>query len=649
GNAVLRVADDRGNMLGKAAGVSVALAAGDQAAGAGEQSISLSSARELADTIGTATALFRGHEFHDDLVIKTASGTTVESRPGRLHSAKIRLNGNRRQRAAVVFVLDCSFSMRQEMLFEGADARVPRLEVAKAALGRMLNALAARGDARVGVILYGHRIGWSTKEQNQLLTQTSYAGRIPEGLKPYEDVETVLPLGRFDAVAAAGVIERLDRVKPWGESPLYLALTQALQEFKDDDLDAQRSVVVITDGLNYQFNPRSEKAKAARDVLAADSLRGIPLHIVGFGIQPEEERQTQREFGQLAGETGGHFVNVAEAASLAESLEDILQARQYAVSTAAGKTQRARIGSAVEIEWADDGPQECLVSIDALSEPVEVAGGEALELFVSQDGQKIVSAVYDAGSPVFAALVGGPPRDPKGIRLGVHQPSREGSTVIFDLSLQHLQQHFVSRPREVWAEISPVLPDNRPAANLKYVFYDPEFVPRTAVPVLRAAARNWPKAARRARIDFWCKWSATEPSRLVAFADAPDGNQAAQSGTLEAIPGFKYQMRTRPGAPWRVDFIEIYPSDAAGATMLKIDVAGRVQPTRILRQFDDVNHFATHSFLFDDPAPELIRSTDSIRIVTRRRMFDDAQRLEILVSIEVPEQADTIPSFPPAN
>lgn len=311
---------------------------------------------------------------------------------------------------------------------------------------------------------------------------------------------------------------------------------------------------------------------------------------------------------------------------------------------------KATIGSAIDVQWESDDPQTLVVSQDALSEPVELAGGEAVELFVSQDGQSLISAAYDAGAPIFGTLLGGLPRDPQGLRVGAHQPVREGNTVTFDLSLQSAQQRFVSRPREVWIEITPILADNRPAANLKYVFYDPEFVPQTPVPVLRNAARNWPKSARRARIDFWCKWSATEPTRLIPLADLGDGNQPASTpATLDGIPGLQYQVRSQAGAVARFDFIETYAADTAGGTMIKVDIAGSVLPTRTLHQFDEANHFATHSFLFDGVSSELLRAADSIRVISRRRMLDDALHLELPISIEVPEKADVVPSLPPAN
>jgi Mg-chelatase subunit ChlD len=668
GLAMLRIADQSGNLLGpvvdfpiqgtalpriQAPGQAPEQAPDEPPATSGdskpqELKLPLGSIRhELTDTIGAATAIFRGHEFRDDLVIKTAAGTTVEARPRTIRNARIRLNGNKRQRASVVFVLDCSASMRKGMPFESTNEIVPRMEVAKAALVRMMTALAARGDARVGVLLYGHRVGWSTKEPNQLLTQATWGGTLPEGLKPYEDVETILPLGRFDSIAAAKVAQRLEKVKPWGETPLYLSLIQALREFKDDDPDAQQSVVVITDGVNYQFNPRPEMAKTAQDVLAADATRRIPLHIVGFGIEANETQQAQRDFSRLASETGGQYVSVSEAAALANTLEDILQRRPYSVVSPLGRTVKAPIGTAIDLSWELDDPQDYTVAVDALSEPVELTGGEAIELFISQDGQSLISAAYDAGAPRFAALVGGSPRDPRGVRLGVHQPLREGTTVTFDLSLQQEQQRFVRRPREVWIEITPILGDNRPAASRKYVIYDPEFVPQTPVPVLRAIAHSWPKEARRSRIDFWCKWTATEPSLVIPCTQLTEPGRGDPAGaTLGGIPGMKYQVRERPGTPLRIDFIETYAADVSGETMVKVDIAGPVAPSRILHQFDAANHFATHSFLFDNARDSGLVSSASIRVISRRRMLDDAWHIEVPVLIEVPSQSDTLPVIP---
>ena len=598
-------------------------------------------------TGGAVSAFFRGHEFRDNLVIKIAAGTMVESRPVRSRSARVRLNGDKRKRASVVFVLDCSASMQKGMPFESSTGIVPRMDIAKAALIRMLNTLATRSDARVGVLLYGHRVGWSTKEPNQLMTQPAFGAMVPESLKPYEDVETLLPLGRFDAVVSSRVAQQLEKVKPWGETPLYLSLIQALLEFKDDDEDAQQSVVVITDGVNYQFNPSPEMAKSVQDVLNAEGSRRIPLHIVGFGIQANEAPEAQREFGRLARATGGQYVSVSEAAMLAETLEGILQRQPYTTVSPSGGTSKADIGTSIELNWESDAPQRYEVKFDSAYQEIELTGGEAVELFLSQDGRSMLSAPYTVGAPTFSPLVGGSEHDPAGVRIGVHMPVYEGTTVTFDLSLQDEQQRFVSRPREVWIEITPVLDGPRTSSFQKYIFYDPEFVSNKPVPVIRATALGWPKEASRARIDFWCKWTTTELSHKIAFSELLDPDLPPKlDETLDGIPELKYQIKRRQSAPVRIDFIETYSSKVGGGTMLKVDILGPFPPSETRHQFDEANRFSSHSFLFENVPEDLLSLSNSIRIVSRRRMLDDALHPDVPLLIDVRAQPDTVTTSP---
>ncbi len=648
GTGMLRIEDQNGVLLGSTVEFQTGVTDAAVVSKPNVLQVALENAHgQLTDTIGSATAIFRGHEFRDDLVIKTAAGTNIESQPLRMRSARVRLNGNKRQKASVIFVLDCSASMQKGMPFESPASIVSRMEIAKAALLQMLSGLATRGDARVGVVLYGHRVGWSTKEPNQLMTQPVLASTLPEGLKPYEDVETILPLGRFDSITLTRVAQQLEKVKPWGETPLYLSLTQALLEFKEGEEDVQRSVVVITDGVNYQFNPRLEMAKTAQDVLNAEGSRRIPLHIVGFGIQANEAQEAQREFSQLARATGGQYVSVSEASFLEATLEGILQRQHYSTIAPSGSASKASLGISTELNWESDDPQSYTVTFDSVSQKLDLTGGEAVELFLSQDGQSMLSAGYDVGSPIFSPLVSGSRQEPSGIRLGVHFPAYEGTTVKFDFSLQHEQQQFVSRPREVWIEITPVFNNSQPNSIQKYVFYDPEFVPNKPVPLIRATALGWPKDASRARIEFWCKWTSTESSHKIAFSDLPDpGVPKSPSLSLDGIPELKYQVRRRQGEPTRVDFIETYSSNVSGGTMLKVDIVGPIPPSRTFHQFDEANRFSAHSFLFDHISESLFHSSNSIRIVSRRRTLDSALHLDTPLLIDVRAQPSTIITTP---
>ena len=220
----------------------------------------------------------------------------------------------------------------------------------------MLERLAQRDNSRVGIRFYGHRVGWNTAQSNQLMRQSKYGRPISPDLRPYEDVELVLPLGRFDSVAAGTVSDLLRTVQPWGETPLYLAIIQALRDFDADDEGTERSVVVITDGVNYQFNPSADLSRNRQDVIDAWNRARIPIHIVGFGISAAESDEAQQEFGNLAETTKGSYVPATNAASLMRTLEALIGSSVFTVSDAQeNEVGQSSIGSTVTV---DPGPVE---------------------------------------------------------------------------------------------------------------------------------------------------------------------------------------------------------------------------------------------------------------------------------------------------
>ena len=219
--------------------------------------------------------IFRGHEFSSPFLMHGLTGQVVDYVPHTYGPPRVTLYGDQRQRLSVVFVLDCSASMDRPILVESiSEDELPRLELAKSALATMLRELASRGDARVGVRFFGQRLGWSTSKPVRVLTQTNYEGRIPSDISPSNDIETILTLGRFDSVDAGTVIRKMESVEPWGQSPLYRSLAESLRDFSADDEDTRRSIVVITDGCNYQFSPsdgesRDLPADTYADVISA--------------------------------------------------------------------------------------------------------------------------------------------------------------------------------------------------------------------------------------------------------------------------------------------------------------------------------------------------------------------------------------------
>lgn len=186
-----------------------------------------------------AKTMFRGHEFVHPFVINRLSGPIVDYQPHTYGASTISLLGQRRKRVSSMFVLDCSQSMDQPLSGEStAEVGPSKLELAKSALVTMLDELSRQDGARVGVILLGHRVAWTRSEPPKLSQAPSATVSLPQDLMPSQDVETILPLGRFDA---GSVLQRLDSVSPWGQTPLNLALIEAMRAFRADDPDTEKN------------------------------------------------------------------------------------------------------------------------------------------------------------------------------------------------------------------------------------------------------------------------------------------------------------------------------------------------------------------------------------------------------------------------
>ena len=157
-----------------------------------------------------AVALLRTNAFTTPFLLRETGGARIDFKPYHYGPPTVTLAGRSRKRASIIFILDCSNSMTEltDMEGPGGVQRIPRIEAAKIALHDMLSQLAAEGDARVGVMFYGHRVGWNLKKPDQMLRQTDYARPIPDDLRPERR--------RRDGAAAWAVRFRRGR---WGVRP----------------------------------------------------------------------------------------------------------------------------------------------------------------------------------------------------------------------------------------------------------------------------------------------------------------------------------------------------------------------------------------------------------------------------------------------
>ena len=550
-----------------------------------------------------AVALLRGNRFSTNFLLRPTGGVKIDVEPFHYGLPQVTLGGRSRRRASIIFILDCSNSMSEPTDMEGPEGeqKIPRIEAAKIALKQMLSGLADEGDARVGVIFYGHRVGWNLAKPDQILQQNDYARPIPDDLRPSEDVELVLPLGRFDQVVAGGVFDLMKTLKPWGETPLYLSLVDAIGEFAHDEPGTEKTIVVITDGLNYQFN--SPNPKTRDNVITAMGDHKIPIEIVGFGISDTEAAAAAKEFNALAQETGGSYVPVSSGTGLVHSLESLLGPKGYEVTDASGGViGHAAVGTGVTIRPKPAGLKTYNVSLPPLSTMVELAGGERAELTISADGRSIQAVGYEHGQPQFGTLIAGDRGPPTEWLLGVHRPIRTADGASFPISVQRADHQFSPRMAEAWIEITP-RGDDPHAVSPTYIFYDANWEPGMPAPVLKLMAENWPVAAKQADVRGWLKQQRTPPDWVVKLADVVNRVPTSGSGaTLAGLPGVTYQVRAQrgenPGDPYRVGVIERFADDTAGPGSLKVEIYP--QPAQIQHRFDPQNHLATDTFDLDE-------------------------------------------------
>lgn len=589
--------------------------------------------------------LYRGNLFDAPLMMNDPTGPTVEFTPPGQSPTTLTLRSTHRQSLSVVFVLDCSASMAAGASSEGFGEASTRLDLARESLSRMLAELATRPNTRVGVVFYGHRVGWRKVEAEdgqsrfQRSVQRDYARAIPDSVMPYNDIEVVEPLGRFDGAVSGEVETMLESLRPWGETPLYLAIDEALRQFSEADATAERSVIVITDGLNEQSNPSPAARKSPADVLATWERRKAAIEIIGFGLSAGDAGRAADEFGRLADATGGSYESATRATDLIAALERRIGPGVFRVRPSdGGDGISSPIGQSVDLSELAALPSEFVVSLDGQQAQVRAEGGEALDLIAGETGP-ILSTRYLAGSPQFVPLIAGESAKRSGHLLGLHRPLRTPDGVTFEFSLQHEDQTFHARPKDLWIEVTPVGTDDL-STTAPYIFFHDQFVPRTAVPVVRWTAANWPADATRARVRFWCRDSAVEPAEVVALTDLLNARVATSFPTIENVEFEAFSIDEADGV--RIDVVERHTDGSPGVGRLAVTCAGPITPRQYVHRFDASHGVVLHVLRFDaaDVRDALDRLTLSIS--TRDAIEQGGLRLDAPAVVDVSQESDLL-------
>lgn len=477
-----------------------------------------------------AVLRFRGHEFRSPFTLRGPRrvATTVVTAPPRLDTEVV-VQGDSRQQAYVMFVLDCSGSM------QGG-----RMETAKAALKEALALLKKQGNYNVGLRVFGRRAKWIAGQ-----VEPAFASHVPEseriGLSPDRDTERLVELNVLDERQKEKIDRVLDSLEPFGPTPLYHALRTSLAG-RDGDFvvaapDQPRHIVVVTDGINEERDTytlpgnvldvrKRDNPKARISIILIDR-REVEADRRVFSKPPTTPKGRVEALKDLATGTGGTFHDASDTGTLVKELRAALQLAKFSVGEAGTEPPQAveqheaaeqhDLGDTARID-VPGPPRKLEVAVHGVDRvaPVRLVaeGGERfiLELDKQSDTHRLFFPRYNPRA--FSPLDDARARPVQvtdlssGLKLNVRPllPSRRADDrgrCEFYVYIENVDDgSYTPRPKHFWAEIRP-LTETGQTLDQVYHFYDVDLVARRPVPVLRFSVGDWPDAAKQAEIRLW--------------------------------------------------------------------------------------------------------------------------------------------------
>jgi hypothetical protein len=524
-------------------------------------------------------ALYRGHVHTRQFTALPALGVEVVYKPPQYPNPTIVVRGDDKQTSAVMFILDCSGSMKNQL--RGSERAPTRLQEARAKLLFILDRLAAFPlPYDVGLLVYGHRVGWNPNDRYDDHEYVNLPGvaeaKRKDDLKdsdkwrfwadkhPWNDVEVLRGVSPLHTKDIRGLETDLNALRPRGETPLYLAICQAARELdklnavaaRDRDPQERRDlrIIAITDGANDQtepdsFDERRDYYKGTSDVEKA-LQSNIRLDVVCFAFGERDldpsDRASFDQFRQLEKKDEGEnsrvkFYDAPQPTDLLKALVSSLQLSHYVVTPVKdGRSQMPEPRNLYDpwvIKQPSDAAVDYLVKLVDAGLPaqadVRLEGGEAIELYVEREAagqRRLVHRRYekDIRGPSYRD-VQSPLDIGRTFFIAAHLPKREPDAVTFYVSIQNGdEKKFSRRPAEAWVEVRPLVGEesrsdpqrpNAPAQASRnapvYVFYDACYLSERPVPVLSCRAIHWPPDAREAEIRLWCKMSPTRAAKEI--------------------------------------------------------------------------------------------------------------------------------------
>ena len=553
----------------------------------------------------------------------------------------VRVSGAPAKKVAIMFVMDCSGSMKDRTR-DGA-----RLAVAKHALesilGTLLETRDAKADCRIGVLAFSHRVGFRDKNSREgdYIRSAAYKQWCEEHpaekpKTPDDDLEMVV--GLDDATNPLSeelkkkVIDNFRKWEPLGETPLYYSMNQALEAFRDIPSDTTKHLIVITDG-NDQISLVPEWLKEFRQKKGKDAsygpeqvgenlrsnYRDVEVSVLGIDM----DYFTGRDVMSSTAGRAIHFDRVKDKRELIERIENALGLGRYTVQDQEKRSPAVeqKIPRKCQLkQWNTPAVYE--VSMPAwkpIPKPARlfIEGGEAFELVLDMEQGGIVHRRYDPQKLLTKRA------DTADAFVSALYPKRESDRVTFPVTLQNLNEKvFSPRPVGIWATITPVRTEGGDDVGPAYHFFDRQFEAHTPVPVLDFTINDWPAEANWARLELWYR---VAKELDLAFEDIPANAEKDLVNTanldefqVDGIAGITFSVRgesLETGNGVRVIVDERYDNGTKDVHQTRI--MAKPPANHTIRSYNREGSFARHVFEYygalNQPSKLLITSRERIQ------------------------------------
>ena len=259
-------------------------------------------------------------------------------------------------------IVDSSGSMAARIGFE------TRLDAARRVL---LDQVAGwKPDARLALVAYGHR-----RESD------------------CRDIETIIPLGAIDLTNTK---RRLAELRARGRTPLSASLRHAAGLLPP----AGGTIFLVSDGLE---TCEEDPCAVARDLRAANAR--VVIHVVGFGLKPEETKA----LSCIAEQGGGQMASAADAAGLSSALTALAgsagtsRPRPPEPSPPPPPPQAAPVPPPEPVRAPEPPPGPVPVSFVAVAAGTDTLAGVPLSWRIMADG--VADPVYQGGGEGIAVVL----------------------------------------------------------------------------------------------------------------------------------------------------------------------------------------------------------------------------------------------------